>query len=72
MGSGTRFPAESVDNFLQSLGLEKYAITFQAEEVDMAALVHMTDEDLKAMGIPMVWEYNIIVLYGNSFEDCKL
>lgn len=45
--------AESVDSFLQSLGLEKYAITFQAEEVDMAALVHMTDEDLKAMGIPM-------------------
>ncbi|XP_055832029.1 uncharacterized protein LOC129900959 [Solanum dulcamara] len=45
--------AESVDRFLQSLGLEKYAITFQAEEVDMAALVHMTDEDLKAMGIPM-------------------
>ncbi|XP_055813000.1 uncharacterized protein LOC129882645 [Solanum dulcamara] len=45
--------AESVDNFLQSLGLEKYAITFQAEEVDMAALVHMTDEDLKAIGIPM-------------------
>lgn len=42
-----------MDNFLQSLGLEKYAITFQAEEVDMAALVHMTDEDLKAMGIPM-------------------
>ncbi|CAH9074301.1 unnamed protein product [Cuscuta epithymum] len=45
--------AESVDSFLQSLGLEKYAITFQAEEVDMAALIHMTDEDLKAMGIPM-------------------
>lgn len=45
--------AESVDSFLQSLGLEKYAITFQAEEVDMAALIHMTDDDLKAMGIPM-------------------
>ena len=43
----------SVDDFLQSLGLEKYLITFQAEEVDMAALNHMTDEDLKAMGIPM-------------------
>ncbi|XP_044493932.1 ankyrin repeat and SAM domain-containing protein 6-like [Mangifera indica] len=43
----------SVDGFLRSLGLEKYSITFQAEEVDMAALVHMTDEDLKAMGIPM-------------------
>ncbi|KAL0436170.1 UNVERIFIED_CONTAM: hypothetical protein Sradi_0324900 [Sesamum radiatum] len=44
---------ESVDNFLQSLGLEKYSITFQAEEVDMTALIHMKDEDLKALGIPM-------------------
>ncbi|KAL2933750.1 SEC23-interacting protein [Bienertia sinuspersici] len=43
----------SIDGFLQSLGLEKYLITFQAEEVDMTALEHMTDEDLKAMGIPM-------------------
>ncbi|KAE8701387.1 putative methionine--tRNA ligase-like [Hibiscus syriacus] len=43
----------SVEGFLKSLGLEKYTITFQAEEVDMAALVQMTDEDLKALGIPM-------------------
>ncbi|KAH9784812.1 SAM domain-containing protein [Citrus sinensis] len=43
----------SVDGFLRSLGLEKYSITFQAEEVDMTALLHMTDEDLKALGIPM-------------------
>ncbi|XP_052185133.1 uncharacterized protein LOC127796786 [Diospyros lotus] len=49
----THQKAESVDNFLQSLGLEKYSITFQAEEVDMATLVHMTDNDLKALGIPM-------------------
>ncbi|RLM75516.1 hypothetical protein C2845_PM15G05490 [Panicum miliaceum] len=47
--------AESpLDSFLSSLGLEKYSITFQAEEVDMAALRHMTDSDLKALGIPMV------------------
>ncbi|XP_028797140.1 ankyrin repeat and SAM domain-containing protein 6 [Neltuma alba] len=43
----------SVDEFLHSLGLGKYLITFQAEEVDMTALMHMTDDDLKAMGIPM-------------------
>ncbi|CAJ1794839.1 unnamed protein product [Sphenostylis stenocarpa] len=43
----------SLDEFLLSLGLEKYLISFQAEEVDMTALNHMTDEDLKAMGIPM-------------------
>nr|CAN78377.1 hypothetical protein VITISV_011025 [Vitis vinifera] len=57
--SGTKKVASqadtSVDGFLQSLGLEKYLITFQAEEVDMTALIHMTDEDLKAMGIPMLY-----------------
>ncbi|KAH9618417.1 hypothetical protein KSS87_017152 [Heliosperma pusillum] len=51
----------SVDGFLQSLGLEKYQITFQAEEVDMTALEHMTDEDLKAMGIPMVWCFTSVL-----------
>lgn len=46
--------AESpLDSFLKSLGLEKYSITFQAEEVDMAALRHMSESDLKALGIPM-------------------
>lgn len=44
----------SVGGLLQSLGLQKYLITFQAEEVDMTALMHMTDEDLKTLGIPMV------------------
>lgn len=43
----------TVDGLLHSLGLEKYLITFQAEEVDMTALMHMNDEDLKALGIPM-------------------
>ncbi|XP_042515020.1 ankyrin repeat and SAM domain-containing protein 6-like [Macadamia integrifolia] len=44
---------KSVEGLLQSLGLEKYQIIFKAEEVDMTALMHMTDEDLKALGVPM-------------------
>ncbi|KAH7670410.1 RNA-binding protein Bicaudal-C protein [Dioscorea alata] len=43
----------SIESLLQSLGLEKYLITFMVEEVDMMALKHMTDNDLKALGIPM-------------------
>ncbi|MQL97501.1 hypothetical protein Taro_030192 [Colocasia esculenta] len=43
----------SVSNLLHSLGLGKYAILFQAEEVDMAALKQMGDNDLKELGIPM-------------------
>lgn len=44
---------ESVPNLLHSLGLGKYAILFQAEEVDMTALKQMRDNDLKELGIPM-------------------
>jgi hypothetical protein len=45
---------QTVGGLLHSLGLGKYSITFQAEEVDMAALRHMTDNDLKELGVPMV------------------
>ncbi|CAH9146616.1 unnamed protein product [Cuscuta epithymum] len=43
----------TVDGFLHSLGLDKYAINFKAEEVDMHALRQMGDNDLKELGIPM-------------------
>lgn len=43
----------SVASLLHSLGLGKYAIIFQAEEVDMPALKQMGDSDLKELGIPM-------------------
>ncbi|XP_062193088.1 uncharacterized protein LOC133896484 [Phragmites australis] len=43
----------SLDSLLKSLDLEKYLINFLAEEVDMKALVHMNEEDMKSLGIPM-------------------
>nr|GMD54814.1 ankyrin repeat and SAM domain-containing protein 6-like isoform X1 [Ipomoea batatas] len=43
----------TVTGLLNALGLGKYAIHFQAEEVDMAALKQMGDCDLKELGIPM-------------------
>ncbi|KAK6913167.1 Sterile alpha motif domain [Dillenia turbinata] len=43
----------TVAGLLHSLGLGKYAILFQAEEIDMAALRQMGDQDLKELGIPM-------------------
>lgn len=46
-------PPVTVASLLNSLGLGKYAIHFQAEEVDMAALKQMGDRDLKELGIPM-------------------
>ncbi|XP_041015383.1 uncharacterized protein LOC121258091 isoform X3 [Juglans microcarpa x Juglans regia] len=44
---------KTVDGLLHSLGLGKYVIIFKAEEVDMAALKQMRENDLKELGIPM-------------------
>ncbi|KAK1316377.1 hypothetical protein QJS10_CPA05g01892 [Acorus calamus] len=46
-------PQLTVPGLLNSLGLGKYSIIFQAEEVDMTALKQMGDNDLKDLGIPM-------------------
>lgn len=43
----------TVPSLLHSLGLGKYAILFQAEEVDMTVLKQMGESDLKELGIPM-------------------
>ncbi|KAF3444701.1 hypothetical protein FNV43_RR14394 [Rhamnella rubrinervis] len=43
----------TVAGLLHILGLGKYTVLFQAEEVDMAALRQMGDKDLKELGIPM-------------------
>ncbi|CAH2044737.1 unnamed protein product, partial [Thlaspi arvense] len=56
----------SVDSFLESLGLEKYATSFQVEEVDMDALMHMTDDDLKALLIPMGPRKKILLALGSK------
>ncbi|XP_059626472.1 probable LRR receptor-like serine/threonine-protein kinase At5g65240 isoform X2 [Cornus florida] len=55
--------AELVNSFLQSLGFEKHSVFFKDEkvfeftypkkEIDKATLKHMTDEDLKALGLRM-------------------
>ncbi|KAL1211935.1 hypothetical protein V5N11_023911 [Cardamine amara subsp. amara] len=58
--------AASVDSFLESLGLEKYSTAFQVEEVDMDALMHMTDDDLKAMLIPMGPRKKILLALGSK------
>ncbi|XP_042410368.1 uncharacterized protein LOC121999803 [Zingiber officinale] len=40
-------------------GLEKYSMTFKVEEVDMPSLKHMTDDDLKTIGLPMDFLFRI-------------
>jgi len=66
--SVTRTPAagseQTVAGLLHSLGLGKYSLIFQAEEVDMAALRHMSDSDLKELAVPMGPRKKILLALG--------
>jgi protein bicaudal C len=53
-----------VAGLLHSLGLGKYSLIFQAEEVDMAALRHMSDSDLKELAVPMGPRKKILLALG--------
>ncbi|MFO0990557.1 MAG: adenylate/guanylate cyclase domain-containing protein [Hyphomicrobiales bacterium] len=45
--------AGDIAAFLAGLGLEKYAPVFAENEVDLAALAHLTEEDLKELDLPL-------------------
>ncbi|XP_075515116.1 uncharacterized protein LOC142549822 isoform X2 [Primulina tabacum] len=47
------FLPPTVSSLLHSLGLGKYAINFEAEEIDMVGLKQMGELDLKELGIPI-------------------
>ncbi|XP_059626798.1 uncharacterized protein LOC132269577 [Cornus florida] len=59
---------ESVYGFLQRLGLDKYLMIFENEEIDMAALVHITNDDLKALGLPELARKNIFSALGTEVQ----
>ena len=42
-----------VGEWLSGLGLDKYAAIFAENEIDLAAVRHLTDDDLKELGLPM-------------------
>ncbi|ONM16863.1 Sterile alpha motif (SAM) domain-containing protein [Zea mays] len=54
----------TVTGLLNSLGLEKYVVLFQAEEVDLSALRQMGESDLKDMGVPMGPRKKILLAVG--------
>jgi class 3 adenylate cyclase/predicted ATPase len=44
---------EQIADWLKTLGLEQYAQRFAENEIDVSVLPHLTDEDLKEIGVPL-------------------
>ena len=44
---------QQIADWLQKLGLGQYAQTFAENEIDVSVLPHLTDQDLKDIGVPL-------------------
>lgn len=44
---------QSIGQWLGALGLERYTALFEEQEVDLRDLPHLSDEDLKELGLPL-------------------
>ena len=42
-----------IEGWLKSVGASEYAPRFVAEKIDLQALQHLTEDDLKELGLPM-------------------
>src|ERR1700722_15508561 len=44
---------QQIADWLQKLGLGQYAQRFAENEIDVSVLPHLTDQDLKDIGVPL-------------------
>ena len=44
---------QQIADWLEKLGLGQYAQTFAENEIDVFVLPHLTDQDLKDIGVPL-------------------
>src|SRR4051812_41025368 len=58
-----------MDAWLARLGLAKYAETFAAHEVDFEALRHLSDGDLKELGLPLGPRRKILAALAETGEE---
>jgi hypothetical protein len=52
---------QQIADWLQKLGLGQYARTFAENEIDISVLPHLTDQDLKEIGVPLGPRRKILV-----------
>jgi class 3 adenylate cyclase len=58
---------QQIADWLKTLGLERYAQSFAESEIDVDVLRHLTDEDLKEIGIPLGHRRKMLAaIHGSS------
>jgi class 3 adenylate cyclase/predicted ATPase len=57
---------QQIADWLQKLGLGQFAQTFAENEIDVSVLSHLTDQDLKDIGIPLGPRRKILAAIGTG------
>jgi SAM domain (Sterile alpha motif) len=46
-------PATEISDWLSKLGMSEYAERFSENKIDVSVLRHLTDQDIKDIGVPL-------------------
>src|ERR1700683_890993 len=63
---------QQIADWLEKLGLGQYAQTFAENEIDVSVLPHLTDQDLKELGVPLGPRRKILATIGKSVDAAQV
>src|ERR1700745_4306180 len=62
---------QQIADWLQKLGLGQYVQRFAENEIDVSVLPHLTDQDLKDIGIPLGPRRRILAAVGKEADTAQ-
>ena len=60
---------QQIADWLEKLGLGQYAQRFAENEIDVSVLPHLTDQDLKDMGVPLGPRQKILAAISKNADE---
>ena len=63
---------QQISDWLEKLGLGQYARTFAENEIDVSVLPHLTDQDLKDMGVPLGPRRKILAAISKNADAAQV
>jgi class 3 adenylate cyclase len=63
---------QQIADWLEKLGLGQYAQTFAENEIDVSVLPHLTDQDLKEMGVPLGPRRKILAAISKNVDAAQV
>ena len=63
-------PATEIPDWLEKLGMSEYAQCFAENKIDVSVLRHLTDQDLKDIGVPLGHRRKMLAAIAGACGTC--